>query len=131
MGSLHFDVPGFSQSLHCFGVCARHSEVCGLRTGDKPLLSPLRGSGPIQATPYIPLFTAHFSSQPQSHQLSSSFVLFPYTGLQTSPFTILYSHSAIDLLGDLLDVWIRARETSCLTLPKPLNFFVSVCKPSN
>lgn len=31
VGSLHFDVPGFSQSLQCFGLHARHSEVCGLR----------------------------------------------------------------------------------------------------
>lgn len=45
----------------------------------------------------------------------------------TSPFPIHYSHSATNIL----DLWIRARETSCLTLPKPLNFFVSACKLQN
>lgn len=47
--------------------------------------------------------------------------------LLTSPFLIHYSHSATDIL----DFWIRAGETSCLTLPKPLNFFVSACKLQN
>lgn len=90
--------------------------------------SPLRNWSPIQATTCIPPIPSRFFSQPQSHHSNSSFVLSPYPHLQTSPCPIPYSHSAMDLLGDHLDVWIRAWETSCLTLSKPLNFFVSVCK---
>lgn len=126
VGSLHWDVPGFSQSLHCSGVRARHSDGCRLRTGDRPLLS-LRGA-PILSK----LLPASPSSQPISPVslslntqllICSVFLHWPLT----SPFPIHYSHSATDIS----DLWIRAGETSCLTLPKPLNFFVSACKLQN
>lgn len=105
-----------------------HSEVCELRTREKPL-NHLWGAQVLsKLPPASPPVPAHFSSQPQSHHSDSSFVLSPYAGLQTSPCPIPYSHSAMDLLGDLLDVWIRAWETSCLTLSKTLHLFVSVCK---
>lgn len=83
-----------------------------------PILSKLLPVSPLShpISPFTLVSTAQIL-------ICSVFLHWPLT----SPFPIHYSHSATNIL----DLWIRARETSCLTLPKPLNFFVSACKLQN
>lgn len=92
--------------------------------------TPSITSEELPSYPSYSLYLPHPSPFLLSASVSTAEILicsvFPHWPL-TSPFPFHYSHSAIDIL----DLWMRAGETSCLTLPKPLNLFELVCKLQN